>query len=158
MKKSIRAGLGFGLTSSIITSLGLMVGLQAGTNSKLAVIGGIITIAVADSLSDSLGIHISKEAEDKHSGKEIWEATLSTLFFKFLFASTFIIPLLFFELNTAVVISIIWGLLLLSVFSYIIAKRNKENPWFTIGEHLTIALIVIVSTHFIGLAVDSIFG
>ena len=52
MHHSIQVGLSFGLTSGIITTLGLMVGLASGTNSRLAVIGGVATIAVADALSD----------------------------------------------------------------------------------------------------------
>lgn len=38
-----------------------MIGLMAGTHSKLAVLGGILTIAIADAMSDALGIHISQE-------------------------------------------------------------------------------------------------
>ena len=65
IKDSIKKGLGFGLTSGIITTLGLIIGLSAGTHSKIAVIGGILTIAFADALSDSLGIHISEESTKK---------------------------------------------------------------------------------------------
>ena len=48
MKRSIRKGLGFGLNSGVITTLGMMVGLSASTQSRIAVIGGIIAIAIAD--------------------------------------------------------------------------------------------------------------
>ena len=65
MKIAIRKGLGFGLTSGIITTLGIIVGLDASTNSKIVVIGGILFIAVTDSLSDALGMHISEEAHKK---------------------------------------------------------------------------------------------
>ena len=40
-----------------------MIGLYSGTNPRGVVIGGILTIAIADSLSDALGIHISEEAD-----------------------------------------------------------------------------------------------
>ncbi|KKK69804.1 hypothetical protein LCGC14_2930360, partial [marine sediment metagenome] len=52
MKHTIKTGFSFGLTSGIITTLGLMVGLSSGTKSRLAVIGGVLIIAIADSLSD----------------------------------------------------------------------------------------------------------
>ncbi|GAI31399.1 unnamed protein product, partial [marine sediment metagenome] len=39
MKHSIKTGFSFGLTSGIITTLGLMVGLHSSTGSKLVVIG-----------------------------------------------------------------------------------------------------------------------
>ena len=75
MKHSIKKGFSFGLTSGVITTLGLIVGLHSGTHSKLVVIGGVLVIAVADALSDALGIHISEESENKHTQREIWEAT-----------------------------------------------------------------------------------
>lgn len=158
MKISIRKGLGFGLTSGIITTLGLMVGLNSGTHSKMVVLGGILFIAIADSLSDALGIHISEEAGKKRTTRRhIWEITGSTFFFKFIFALTFIIPILILSLQTAIVVSVIWGLSLLTIFSFYISKKQKQNPKKAIAEHLLIAVIVIVVTHFVGKWISTIF-
>lgn len=66
MRHSLKVGFSFGITSGILTTLGLMVGLSSGTNLKLAVVGGILTIAIADSFSDTMGIHISEESENKY--------------------------------------------------------------------------------------------
>ncbi len=44
----------------------------------MAVIAGIVTIAVADSLSDALGIHIPEESEGVYTTGQIWTATLTT--------------------------------------------------------------------------------
>lgn len=150
MRHSLRTGFSFGLTSGIITTLGLMVGLHSGTHSKLVVIGGILTIAIADAFSDAMGIHISEESEDKHTLKEIWLSTISTFFSKLIFALTFVVAILFFELLTAVVINIVWGLTLLSIFSFFIAKEQKKNPRQVVAEHLIIALVVIIIAHYIG--------
>ncbi|HIE31931.1 MAG TPA: hypothetical protein EYP67_06070, partial [Methanosarcinales archaeon] len=67
MRHSLKTGFSFGLTSGIITTLGLMVGLHSGTHSELVIIGGILTIAIADAFSDALGIHVSEESESKHT-------------------------------------------------------------------------------------------
>ena len=150
MRHSLKTGLSFGLTSGIITTLGLMVGLHSGTHSKLVVIGGILVIAIADAFSDAMGIHISEESEIKHSAKEIWSSTFFTFLFKFVFASTFIIPVLLFQLSIAIIISIIWGLSLLTIFSFYIAKEQKKRPSKVIFEHLVIAVVVIIITHYIG--------
>jgi len=158
MKHSFMVGLSFGLTSGIITTLGLMIGLYSGTDSKLVVIGGILTIAIADSLSDSLGIHISEESENRHTSKEVWESTFSTFLCKFFIASSFIIPVLLVELKTAVFISVIWGLALLNILSYKIAKRRNKNPWAVILEHLIIAVVVIISAYYIGQFIAIIFN
>ena len=150
MEKSLKTGFSFGITSGVITTLGLMVGLHSGTHSKLAVIGGILTIAIADAFSDALGIHISEEAKDKQPQRQIWLATASTFLTKLVFALTFIVPVLMFELLTAMIVSVIWGLLVISIFSFLIAKVQKVEPRRMILEHLVIALIVIVITHFTG--------
>ncbi len=158
MKVSIKKGLGFGLTSGIITTLGLIVGLNAGTHSKMVVLGGILTIAIADSLSDALGMHISEESTSKKIiNKEIWESTISTFLFKLIFALTFVIPVLFLELKIAVIVSIIWGLFLLTTFSFYIAKKQKEDPKKVIAEHLIIAVAVVIITHVLGNWISKVF-
>ncbi len=158
MKHSLKTGFSFGLTSGIITTLGLMVGLHSGTHSELVIIGGILTIAIADAFSDALGIHVSEESESKHTPKEIWEATISTFLSKFVFALTFIVPFLLFQVSTAIIVNIIWGLSLLSIFSFYIAREQKAKPWKVVMEHLIIALVVIVITHYVGDWVGRTFG
>src|SRR3990170_8237747 len=150
MRHSLKVGFSFGLTSGIITTLGLMVGLHSGTHSKAVVIGGILTIAIADAFSDALGIHVSEESESKHTVRELWESTVSTFLFKFVFALTFIAPTLLVPLTTAIIVSVIWGLSLMAILSFYLAKDQRGKPWKVITEHLTIALLVIVLTHYAG--------
>ena len=158
MNHSVKVGFSFGLTSGIITTLGLMVGLSSGTHSKLAVVGGILTIAIADSFSDAMGIHVSEESENIHTTKEIWEATIATFVSKFVFALTFVIPVLLFnELSTAVLVSVIWGLSLLGVLSFIMAKQHETKPWRPVLEHLSIAVIVVVITYYVGCWISTTF-
>jgi VIT1/CCC1 family predicted Fe2+/Mn2+ transporter len=158
MNHSTKTGFSFGVTSAIITTLGLMVGLYAGTHSTLVVIGAILTIAMADAFSDALGIHISEESENKHTGKEIWTSTLTTFFFKFIFTMTFMVPVLLFELGAAISVGIIWGLSLLGVLSAMMARERKEKPWIVIGEHLAIAVAVIIITNYVGIWIAGVFG
>jgi len=150
MKLSIKKGFSFGLTSGIITTLGLIVGLHSGTHSKLIIVGGIFVIAIADALSDALGIHISEESENKHTPREIWESTIATFLSKFIFALTFVIPILLLPLFTAIIVSIVWGLSLIGVFSYFMAKQQNTKPLHVIMEHVIIAMIVITATHYVG--------
>ena len=150
MKSSFQTGLSFGSTSGVITSLGLMVGLQAGTNSRLVVVGGILTIAIADAFSDALGIHFSEESEGVHSTREIWESTIYTFLAKFVFSGSFLIPLLLFSLPVAVIVSVIYGLTLLGFSSLMMAREQKTSPLMVVSEHLLVAVVVIVLTHYVG--------
>jgi VIT1/CCC1 family predicted Fe2+/Mn2+ transporter len=157
LKNSVKKGVGFGLASGVITTLGMMVGLNATTHSKIAVVGGIVAIAIADAFSDAVGIHISEESEDKHDAKEIWESTVSTFVSKFLIAFTFVIPILLFDLYFAILVSVVWGLGLITVFSYYMANQQGVKPYKVILEHVTIVVAVIIITHYVGKAVVDIF-
>ena len=135
-----------------------MVGLNSGTHSQLVVLGGIFTIAIADAFSDALGIHMSEESENKHTTKEIWMSTIATFSTKFLTALTFAIPILLFKLNTAIIISIIWGFLLMILLSYRMAKKQNEKPFNIISEHVLIGTIVIIATHYVGKLISVFFA
>ncbi len=155
MKRSIKKGFGFGVTSGVITTLGLMVGLNSSTHSKQAILAGILVIAIADALSDAFGIHVSEESANK-SKKEIWESTFATLSSKFLTAIIFVIPVIFFELKFAVMMNIAIGLFLISSFSYYISEKKHRAS--AILEHILISLLVIILTDFIGSKIPLLFG
>ena len=158
MKDSINTGISFGLTSGVITTLGLMVGLHSGTHSKLVVMGGILTIAIADAFSDALGIHISEECENVHTHKQIWAATISTFLTKLLFAMTFMVPVMLFPLSRAVIVSVVWGMTVIALFSYRMALVQKQKPVAIVGEHLLIAVLVVLTTHYVGDWVARVFA
>jgi VIT1/CCC1 family predicted Fe2+/Mn2+ transporter len=157
MKHSYIKGLSFGLASGIVTTLGLMVGLYTGTQSKLAVLGGILTIAVADAMSDAFGIHLSEKSSEKTKKLEIWESTLATFAAKLFFALTFVIPVVLLDLGQAIIISIFWGLFLLAIISIMIARWRKESISRMIAEHWGIAVAVVVLSYYVGVFIDTYF-
>lgn len=134
------------------------MGLHSGTHSRSVVLGGILTIAIADAFSDALGIHISEESENKHTSREIWISTVATFIAKFLFAITFVIPVIMLPLTHAILASVIWGVLLLGIFSYYLAKSQNVNPWWVVGEHLFTAIVVVLITHIIGDLISAKIG
>lgn len=150
MRHSIEVGVSFGLASAAITTLGLVIGLHAGTHSRAVVMAGIGLIAIADALSDSLGIHMSEETEGVHTTAEIWVATLATFFSKLIFALTFMVPFLLLAMSQALIACIIWGLTIIVISSFAMAKRRNTAPWPVVGEHVVAAVLVIVFTHLIG--------
>lgn len=156
--KSIISGLSFGFTSGVITTLGLILGLSASTESKLAIIGGILTIAFADAMSDSLGIHVSQESEGIKRRKEPWLAAISTFITKLVSAMTFVVPFLLLPIFPAVISCVIWGLFLLIFFSYTLARETDEKPIEVIREHVSISIIVIMVSTLIGELLKKYFG
>jgi len=139
----------FGATSAIITNLGLITGLYFTPNAQINIIGSIMVIALADNISDSLGIHIYQEA-DHLSTREIWLSTFTNFATRLSVSLVFILIVVFFPLYEAILYLIILGLLLLSIISYIIAKNRKINPVRAIAEHLLIAAVVIFLSKYLG--------
>jgi VIT1/CCC1 family predicted Fe2+/Mn2+ transporter len=153
-----RTGLFFGATSGVITTLGLIIGLNAGTHSITAVLGGIFVIAVADAMSDALGIHLAEEADPNATTQHVWSATISTFLNKFIFALSFAVPLLLLPLDQAVIASLLWGMLVIVVLSYFLARAQKASIIMIVAEHLGIAILVVVFSHLIGVWVSNTFG
>jgi hypothetical protein len=152
-----RTGLFFGATSGVITTIGLIVGLNAGTHSVLAVLGGIFVIAFADAMSDALGIHLAEESDPNTTTQHIWAATVSTFLAKFVFSISFAVPLLMLPLDAAVIASLLWGMVVIIVLSFSLARAQKAAPLAIIAEHLGIAIIVVVLSHLIGVWVSRTF-
>lgn len=150
MKSSWKTGLSFGLTSGVITTLGLLVGLHAGTHSRNVVLGGILTIAVADALSDAMGIHLAEESKNSGPAAHVWESTVATFLAKLSIALTFVVPVLLWPLQAAVLASVLWGLVLLALLSLFVARAQRIPPWKVIGEHVLIALFVVAVSHYLG--------
>jgi VIT1/CCC1 family predicted Fe2+/Mn2+ transporter len=57
----------------------------------------------------------------------------------------------------AVPLSVVLGLLVLSVLSYLIAIEQKIKPYREIAKHLAIAVLAMVASHFVGEYITSSF-
>ena len=139
----------FGSTSAIITNLALIIGFDTVSNTKLPIIGSLLIIAIADNISDSLVIHMYQESAGL-SRKKVWLLTLTNFFSRLITSLGFVLIIFAFPLNLAVILSLIYGLLVLSIVSYLIAVSRKINPWTSIIEHLLVATSVVFISKFAG--------
>lgn len=156
--KGARTGIFFGATSGVITTIGLIVGLHAGTESLVAVLGGILVVAIADALSDAMGIHLAQEADPDSTHDHIWAATIWTFITKLVVALTFALPLLWLPLQTAVIVCVSWGLIVITLLSAYLAHIQRVGPLMVITEHLGIAIVVVTVSYFIGIWVKTAFA
>ena len=155
--KGARTGVFFGATSGVITTIGLIAGLNAGTKSLAAVLGGILVVAVADAMSDAMGIHLAQESDPDSTHEHIWAATIWTFLTKLVVALTFAFPLIWFPLQVAVAVSVGWGLLVITLLSAYLAKVQNGRVLHVVTEHLLIAVVVVAVSHFIGVWVNATF-
>ncbi len=147
---SLLAGISFGLTSGVITTLGILIGIGTVTALKEVLIAAIVSVAIADSLSDAMGIHLAKEAEGSRSARQLWGETLATFLGKFFFTLIFIIPVLLFAIHAAMIVSAIFGLLSISILSIFIARLRKESIWKAMLWHNAITIVVVILSYLAG--------
>ena len=156
--RGARRGIFFGATSGVITTIGLIVGLNAGTQSIVAVLGGILVVAIADAASDAMGIHLAEEADPEATTTNIWGATIWTFLTKLVFALSFALPLLWLPLQLAVLVCVSWALLVIIVLSAYLAHAQRVKALPVITEHLGIAIIVVTVSYWIGTWVRATFA
>ncbi|HTY13053.1 MAG TPA: hypothetical protein VMD02_02570 [Candidatus Omnitrophota bacterium] len=152
LRKNVRlfsTKFSFGASSALITNMGLIMGLNSSANAKPAIITSILVIALADNISDSFGIHVFQESE-RLSRREVWFSTATNFTTRFIVSLVFVLFMMFLPIGAAICSSIIYGLLLLSLMSYIIGRDEDENPMYAVFEHLAIALAVIMLSEVVG--------
>jgi len=148
----------FGITSAIVTSMALMVGLDTIDNPRMSIIGALLVLAVADNISDSLGIHIFRESESSCAGNRSEIHTITNYLSRLTVTLIFVLLIMFLPFNYAILLSVILGLLLLSLLSCMIAIQQKTNPYTAILHHVGIAIIVVIVSHFVGQVIIGAVG
>lgn len=157
MKGSLKKGLGFGISSAVIATLAIIVGIHAGTDLRHAIISAVLVIAFADSLADSFAVYLSEKGGEGAAAKNSLSTTLIAFFSKLIFALSFLIPILIFNLHLAIWIDIIYGVIVLAVYSYQLAKSKNEGAIKTVVLHILLAVVVISLSHAIGLFINSLY-
>jgi vacuolar iron transporter family protein len=137
----------FGATSSITTSLSLIVGVAATTQQKVTIISALAILAIADNISDSLGIHIYRESENAGQSKLY---TLTNFLTRLILTSIFAAIVILLPSPYMEPVAIAFGITVLSVLTYLIAIDQKLNPYLELPKHLAIAALAMVASHFVG--------
>ena len=145
----------FGTTSAIVTSLAFVVGLSG--SSKIAIVVSLLVFAVADNISDSFGLHIFQESDLKQP-KVVSISTFSNFFTRLSLVLIFVLLVVLLPIEYAVVASLIYGISLLSVLSYLIAKERKSSPYLSIFAHIAIAILVIVVSYVLRVWITNFFS
>ena len=121
----------FGGTSAIVTSMGVIIGLGAASAELATVVSGLLIVAFADNLSDSLSIHMYQEAE-KLEGRTAFRATLTNFV-------------------TRILVALGWGCALLASISCMLARARSVGVAPEVVKHLGMAVLVIGASRVIGL-------
>ena len=138
-----------GCSAAVITNVSLIVGMGLAQAGKGLILGGLLTFALADNISDSLGIRLYKESEG--CGERLSRlATALNFFSRLLVSLSFVAIVLILPAAQAMIIGIVWAFVLLTLISSLIARCNHENSVTTIIRHIVIAVIAIASSRCVG--------
>jgi len=138
-----------GGTAAIITSMGLIAGLNYGEHAKMAIIGGLLVIAIADNIADAFSLHVFKESESTQE-TEVFSVTFGNFFVRLLIALSFVALVWLLPANIVFYLTTFWGLLLLTVLSLYISQKKKTNRLKEILIHLGVAVLVIAVSKYLG--------
>ena len=128
----------------------MIVGLGETTNPKMSIVSALLVLAVADNISDSLGIHIYRESQTQNPRSNSRVYAISNFLTRLAVTLTFVLLVYFLPLAYAVASSMALGLLVLSALSYRIAVNQKANPYTAILHHVSVTLAVLLISHFLG--------
>lgn len=142
--------ISFGGTAALVTSMGVIVGLNAATAHRSAIIGSLLIIALADNLTDSLGVHVYQESE-RLAEREAFRTTVANFATRLLVSLSFVAVVLLAPTSVgAILLSLGWGFLLLAVLSYLLARAREVDPVREICKHCAVAVAVIALSGAIG--------
>jgi len=134
-------GAAFGTTDGIICSLGTIIGAAAATNNtELAIIAGILS-GVSNSFANGIGMYISQSTErgiqkakleeghntHVHSVQENIVNGVASFFATIIVSLAMVVPFIFLNLGSAMIISFVIGIGLLFILGVYTAKISKEN-------------------------------
>ena len=144
-------GAALGAMDLTIGMLGTIIGLAAATSSTEITFMGLVIVGIAHSLSTAAGMHVSEEAENIHTHKEVMESTFLTFLAGICVVILLAIPLTLLEMpislyaSTMVAIGIFISLGIVGNIA-----QKKKGPWLII-EYTAIGLGVAAVSYLIGL-------
>jgi VIT1/CCC1 family predicted Fe2+/Mn2+ transporter len=147
----------FGGPAAIVTGMALIVGLDAATAAKSAVVTSLLIIGIADNLTDSLSVHIYQESE-RLAERDAFRTTIANFFARFFVCITFIVTIVLLPASTAISVTMLWGFILLSVLSFFLARARGVGAVSEIIKHCIVALIVIAISRAIGAWLPAMIG
>lgn len=149
--------ISFGTTAAVVTSMGLSLGLNAATAPKATIVSGLLIIAVADNISDSLSIHVYQESEGLEA-KSAFRSTLTNFLARFLATATFVGLVVVLPQAAMGPVLTAWGLVLLGALTYLLARARGVAPIPEIAKHVAVATFVVLVSKVLGTVIRAYLG
>ncbi len=141
--------ISYGGTAAVVTSTAMISGLSAADATRSVIVSALLIAALADNLADALSIHIFQESEQLDK-KDAFTGTVTNFFTRLVLCLSFVPLIGLFPLSQVAEVSIVWGLLLLAILTYLVARERKVKPVPEVLKHMVVAFVVITVSIMIG--------
>lgn len=145
----------FGSTAAIVTSVALIIGFEAAAVTKATIVSGLLVIALADNLSDSLSIHVYQEAE-RIERRSAFRATVWNFVARLLISLTFIALVIVLPAQLATLASAGWACVLLVIVTVALARERGADVPSEIWKHLIVAAGVLALSWLVGAVIPRV--
>jgi len=145
--------IAYGGTAAVVTSTAVISGLSAAGAERPLIASALLIAAVADNLADALSIHVFLESEHLNQ-KEALTGAATNFLARLLLCISFIPFIVIVPLQHVEKTAIAWGMSLLILLTYLVARERGANVGREVAKHLVVAFIVITASiaagHWIG--------
>ena len=118
----------------------------------------LLITGIADNLTDSLSVHIYQEKSEEMAERQAFRTTVANFISRLTVSSSFILLFLLLPTPSAIIACVIWGFLLLSGLSYLLARARGVSALSEILKHASVAFVVIAIGKAIGLWILHVAG
>lgn len=139
----------FGGPAAIVTSVGLIVGLNAATSNRTAIVSSLLILALGDNLTDSLSVHIYQEAEQLPE-RDAFHTTVANFLARLIVSLSFVALVLATRASWTSYLASAWGFILLAGLTYRVARARGARPFAEITKHCLVALVVVLLSEAVG--------
>ena len=139
----------YGGTAAVVTSMALISGLSSADATNAIIVSAILIAAFADNLTDSLSIHIFQESEQLEQ-INAFTGTITNFIVRLFLCISFALLVIITPIKDVAIVTIVWGMFILAIITYLIACERKVNPLPEVIKHLLVASAVVLSSHVTG--------
>lgn len=136
----------FGATSAVITGLAIIIGLSGMANSNITITAALLIFALADNISDSFGMHVYQRSRSMDGDRK---ATIMNFFTRIAVTISFISFILLLPMGYAIAASISFGIAIIAIISYLIARDQKMDPYSAVARYVALAILVIIASFYL---------
>jgi len=149
--------ISYGGTAAVVTSTALISGLSAAGATRAVIVCALLIAAFADNLADALSVHIFQESEQLDK-KDALTGTITNFLTRLLLCISFAPLVGLFPLSHVAKAAIVWGMLLLAILTYLVARERKVNVLPEVLKHMVVAFVVITMSITIGHWIGVLFS